>query len=220
VVATDSARIVATTGDLILNDDMTSTGSILLEAASGKAAAAGLDAETTLEVTAEDIDLDGAVAAGGAVTMTASSGDISGTDLDIEGPSVRPTGPVDATGSARLVATTGDLTLDDDMTSTGSIVLEATEGKVTTAGLDADTTLDITAGDIEVTGNTMAGGALSMIAETLDIVLQGTVEAASVYLEAARDITASDKITATTGSIEIDAGGEAQLAALDAETTI
>ncbi|MBO6686717.1 MAG: hypothetical protein JJ925_17640, partial [Parvibaculum sp.] len=220
VAATDSATITATTGDLTLHDDLTSTGSILLDAASGKATAAGLDADTTLGVTAEDIDLNGTAVGGGAVTMTASAGDISGTDLDIEGASVELTGPVNATDSATITATTGDLTLNGDLTSTGSILLDAASGKATAAGLDADTTLDITADDIEVTGNTVADGALSMIAEAFDIVLQGTVEAASVDLEAAGDITASDTITATTGAIEIEAGDEANLAALDAATTI
>ncbi|WP_333665897.1 hypothetical protein, partial [Parvibaculum sp.] len=145
---------------------------------------------------------------------------ISGTDIDIEGASVELTGPVTATDSASIVATTGDATLNDDMTSTGSILIEATEGEVTTAGLDADTTLDITADDIEVTDVATAGGALAMIAELLDIDLQGAVEAASVYLEAARDIMAADSITATSGAIEIEAGGEVDLVSLDAATTI
>ena len=220
VTATDSASIVATTGDATLNDDMTSTGSILIEAASRKVTAAGLDAATTLGVTAGDIDLNGTVTGGGAVTVEATAGDISGTDIDIEGASVELTGPVTATDSAAIVATTGDATLNDDMTSTGSILIEATEGKVTTAGLDADTTLDITADDIEVTDVATAGGALAMIAELLDIDLQGAVEAASVYLEAARDIMAVDSITATSGAIEIEAGGEVDLVSLDAATTI
>ncbi|MEP0707650.1 MAG: filamentous hemagglutinin N-terminal domain-containing protein [Parvibaculum sp.] len=220
VTATDSASIVATAGDATLNDDMTSTGSILIEAASGKISATGLDAATTLDVTAADIDLDGTVVGGGAVTMEATAGDISGTDIDIEGASVELTGPVTATDSASIVATTGDATLNDDMTSTGSILIEATEGKVTTAGLDADTTLDLTADDIEVTDVATAGGALAMIAELLDIDLQGAVEAASVYLEAARDIMAADSITATSGAIEIEAGGEVDLVSLDAATTI
>ncbi|MEQ8611626.1 MAG: filamentous hemagglutinin N-terminal domain-containing protein [Parvibaculum sp.] len=220
VTATDSASIVATTGDATLNDDMTSTGSILIEAASGKVIAAGLDADTTLSVTAGDIDLNGTVTGGGAVTVEATAGDISGTDIDIEGASVELTGPVTATDSASIVATTGDATLNDDMTSTGSILIEATEGEVTTAGLDADTTLDITADDIEVTDVATAGGALAMIAELLDIDLQGAVEAASVYLEAARDIMAADSITATSGAIEIEAGGEVDLVSLDAATTI
>ncbi|MEQ8377419.1 MAG: filamentous hemagglutinin N-terminal domain-containing protein [Parvibaculum sp.] len=220
VTATDSASIVATTGDATLNDDMTSTGSILIEAASGKVIAAGLDADTTLGVTAGDIDLNGTVTGGGAVTVEATAGDISGTDIDIEGASVELTGPVTATDSASIVATTGDATLNDDMTSTGSILIEATEGEVTTAGLDADTTLDITADDIEVTDVATAGGALAMIAELLDIDLQGAVEAASVYLEAARDIMAADSITATSGAIEIEAGGEVDLVSLDAATTI
>jgi len=220
VTATDSASIVATTGNATLNDDMTSTGSILIGAASGKVTAAGLDADTTLSVTAGDIDLNGTVTGGGAVTVEATAGDISGTDIDIEGASVELTGPVTATDSAAIVATTGDATLNDDMTSTGSILIEATEGKVTTAGLDADTTLDITADDIEVTDVATAGGALAMIAELLDIDLQGAVEAASVYLEAARDIMAVDSITATSGAIEIEAGGEVDLVSLDAATTI
>ncbi|MEQ8326160.1 MAG: filamentous hemagglutinin N-terminal domain-containing protein [Parvibaculum sp.] len=220
VTATDSASIVATTGDATLNDDMTSTGSILIEAASGKVIAAGLDADTTLGVTAGDIDLNGTVTGGGAVTVEATAGDISGTEIDIEGASVELTGPVTATDSASIVATTGDATLNDDMTSTGSILIEATEGEVTTAGLDADTTLDITADDIEVTDVATAGGALAMIAELLDIDLQGAVEAASVYLEAARDIMAADSITATSGAIEIEAVGEVDLVSLDAATTI
>ncbi|MEQ9796201.1 filamentous hemagglutinin N-terminal domain-containing protein [Parvibaculum sp.] len=220
VTATDSASIVATTGDATLNDDMTSTGSILIEAASGKVIAAGLDADTTLGVTAGDIDLNGTVTGGGAVTVEATAGDISGTEIDIEGASVELTGPVTATDSASIVATTGDATLNDDMTSTGSILIEATEGEVTTAGLDAETTLDITADDIEVTDVATAGGALAMIAELLDIDLQGAVEAASVYLEAARDIMAADSITATSGAIEIEAVGEVDLVSLDAATTI
>ncbi len=220
VTATDSASIVATAGDATLNDDMTSTGSILIEAASGKVTAAGLDADTTLGVTAGEIDLNGTVTGGGAVTLEATAGDISGTDIDIEGASVELTGPVTATDSASIVATTGDATLNDDMTSTGSILIEATEGKVTTAGLDAETTLDITADDIEVTDVATAGGALAMIAELLDIDLQGAVEAASVYLEAARDIMAADSITATSGAIEIEAGGEVGLVSLDDATTI
>ncbi len=112
-----------------------------------------------------------------------------------------------ATDSASITATTGDLTLNNDMTSTGSILLEAAEGKATTAGLEADTTLDITADDIEVTGNATAGGALSMVAELLGIDLQGAVEAASVSLDAEGNVTATGTITSTAGEIGIEAGG-------------
>ena len=220
VTATDSASIVATTDDATLNGDLTSTGSIFLEAASGKVTAAGLDADTTIDVTAEDIDLNGIVLGGGAVTLEATAGDISGTDIDIQGASVELTGPVAAADSASIVATTGDATLHNDLTSTGSILIEATEGKVTTAGLDADTTIDVTADDIEVRGDTAAGGALSMIAQLLGIDLQGTVEAASVSLTAEGDVTATGTITSTSGSIGIEAGDEASLAALDAATTL
>ncbi len=221
VTATDSASIVATTGDATLNDDMTSTGSILIEAASGKVIAAGLDADTTLGVTAGDIDLNGTVTGGGAVTVEATAGDISGTDIDIEGASVELTGPVNATDSAAIVATTGDATLNDDMTSTGSILIEAASGKVTAAGAGgrhhARHHRRRHRGDGRRNGR---AGALAMIAELLDIDLQGAVEAASVYLEAARDIMAADSITATSSAIEIEAGGEVDLVSLDAATTI
>ena len=125
IAATDSASVVATTGDATLNDDLTSTGSILVEAASGKATVAGLDADTTIVVTAEEIDLNGVVVGGGAVTLEATAGDISGTDIDIEGTSVELTGALTATDSASIVATTDDATLNGNLTSTGSIFLRA-----------------------------------------------------------------------------------------------
>src|SRR5690606_12883745 len=110
--------------------------------------------------------------------------------------------------------------LNDDLASTGSILLEAREGKATTAGLDAGTTLDLTADDIEVTGDALAGGLLSMIAELLDIDLQGTTEGTGITLDAEGDVSAADIITATSGTIDIDAGDEANLAALSASGAI
>ncbi len=152
--------------------------------------------------------------------MEATGGDISGSDIDIEGGSVELTGPIAATGSATIKALTSDATLHSDLTSTGSVLVEATEGKATVGGIDAATTIDVTANDIEAAGDISATGALTMIAETLGVELQGLVEAASVYLEAAGDITALDKITSTTGAITIEAGGTASLTELDSATTI
>ncbi|MBO6677786.1 filamentous hemagglutinin N-terminal domain-containing protein, partial [Parvibaculum sp.] len=106
-----SIRIAATNGDATSDTNLTATAGGIDISASGLVSLTALDAATTLDIEAADIDLNGTAVGGGAVTMTASAGDISGTDLDIEGASVELTGPVAATDSATITATTGDLTL-------------------------------------------------------------------------------------------------------------
>src|SRR5690606_33973622 len=76
VAATDSATIVATSGDATLNGDLASTGAILIEATEGKVTTAGLEADTTLDITADDIEVTGDVNAGGALHMVAETLDI------------------------------------------------------------------------------------------------------------------------------------------------
>ena len=178
VVATDSVTIKAASGDATLNDDITSTGSILIEALLGKASVKGVDADTTASITAQDIDLDGTVNGDTSVVLNATDAtkDISGTDINITGGSVETTGRVVATNSATIEATTTDVTLNDDLSSTGSVLIKALLGKVTAAGLSAVTTLEVYAKEIMISGDAVAGGDVTVRASDGDATLSGNTE--------------------------------------------
>ncbi|MBI1261872.1 MAG: filamentous hemagglutinin N-terminal domain-containing protein, partial [Rhizobiales bacterium] len=89
-----SARLVASTDDVATDAAIETTDDIYISAALGKADVARLSAGTTLEITADDIDLAGKLTGTGSVTLEATGSDISGTDIDIEGGSVTLTGAV------------------------------------------------------------------------------------------------------------------------------
>ncbi|MFZ3032915.1 MAG: filamentous hemagglutinin N-terminal domain-containing protein [Parvibaculum sp.] len=178
VATTTSATIKATTTDVTLNDDITSTGSILIEALLGKASVKGVDADTTTTITARDIDLDGTVNGDTSVALEATDAtrDISGADIDITGGSVALTGKVAAVDSATIQALTSDVTLNDDLTSTGSVLIEALLGKVIAAGLSAVTTLEVYAKEILISGDAVAGDNVTIRASNGDATLSGNTE--------------------------------------------
>ena len=234
VVATDSATIKAATGDATLNNDITSTGSILIEATSGKASVKSVDATTTAEVTAKEINLDGLVNGDTSVTLDATDAtkDISGTDIHITGGSVDVTGKVVATDSATIEATTTDVTLNDDLSSTGSVLIKALLGKVTTAGLSAVTTLEVYAKEIMISGDAIAGGDVTIRASDGDATLSGNTESTGGNVDVEANLgtvsvfdVASHLATTVTGGVvkvlgDLVSDGQATLQALTGNVDI
>ena len=206
-----TAESAAITGSgVTVTGAATVTGALAIDAKDNLA-----DIDAALTAGSLSVMATGALDAAGAVDVRADGyvlfgGDVSGQSVD-----VRAGGDIDAYSSA------AGGTLYHNLTATsGNLALHSANGNVQVGALRA------TGGGVDVTGRNILVGDTSAdasvsLAGTSDVRLLGDVSGADVTVTAGSNLVGTDRtVTATTGDITLDAGGNVTVAAAQAAQSV
>ncbi len=151
--------------------------------------------------TSVDIDADNGTVIANSVTASAGVASIDATgNIDVD--------DVSGATTARVVSGTGEVDLGDISGTTGVTVsgtdvdLTGTNGSVQSS----DGAVSLTASGAGVADNISAGGAMDVDGNS--VVISGAVNATSVDIDADTTTVTANNVTATTGTVSIDAVGD------------
>ncbi|GAA6155628.1 hypothetical protein NBRC116588_11010 [Pyruvatibacter sp. HU-CL02332] len=223
--ATGDITIDAATGNASTNGSITSTGGLVsVVANAGNAVLQAIQASTGITLTANQVSATSIQ--GGSVDIDADAGPVTATSIA-------------ATGGAVAVDATGNIDVDN-VSATTSVRVVSSTGSVDVGDVSAVTQADISGTDIDLTGaggsvqvttgpanltatgggasNISAAGAIDIDAHQVN--LSGATTGASIDIDATNGPVNGGTLTATGGSVSVDSSNGIDVDDVSATTTV
>ncbi|CDO59377.1 Flagellar hook-length control protein FliK [Candidatus Phaeomarinobacter ectocarpi] len=205
ITASAGSASIDATGNVDV-DNVSATTTARVVSGTGAVDVGDVTGTTGVTVSGTDIDFTGAngdvAAAGGTVSLTATGGGANNISsagaLDVDGNVVTLSGNTSAVGDITIDAATGNVSTNGSITSTGGLVsVVANAGSAILQAVQALTGVTLTANQISAT----------------------TIQGASVDIDADAGTVTATGVTATGGSVAIDATGDVDVDNVMATTT-